>query len=42
MGSFLHYKVQSLCNQLLFQFLLDHSQTLHTFCGHNKDMDVGF
>ena len=34
LGSFLHYRARSLCNQLPSQFSVDLLQTLHTLCDH--------
>ena len=34
LDNFLHRRVQSLCNQLLLQFCMDHFETMHA-CGRN-------
>ena len=36
------FTVQSLCNQLLPQFLMDLFEILHTCCGHIENVHVGY
>ena len=42
LGNFLHFRVWSLCIQLLLQFSMDHFETILTYCGHIEDVHVGF
>ena len=35
-------RVWSLCNQLLFQFSVDHFETMHTCRGYIKDVHLNF
>ena len=39
---FLHYRIWSLCNQLLLQFSMDLFENLLTCCEHNKNVNVVF
>ena len=41
LGNFLDCRVWSLCNELLFGFSTDVSQTLQTCCGHIEKVHVG-
>ena len=40
-GSFLHFRVKNLFNQLLEGFLMDVSQTLKTYHGRIENVHVG-
>ena len=37
-----HFTVKSLCNQLLPNFSMIVFEALHSYCGHNADVCMGF
>ena len=37
-----HFTVKSLCNQLLSNFSMIVFEALHSYCGHNVDVCMGF
>ena len=42
LGNFLHCRVWSLYNQLLFQFSMDHFESMLSCCGYIEDVHVHF